>query len=383
MLPSNPNPPNCNMACGKNLQKTLFAPGYPTHAICEGYICRITRRYVILKKKNQMCWTTSAKEIKRQLGLKIWTDDPNKWLAVTITLTLISMLPSNGNPNPPTCTMACGENLQKTLFAPGYPTHAICEGYICRITRRYVILKKTQMCWTTSAKEIKRQLGLKTCIRRQHRHSLLGCFVIARSSREDIDLEEVIGTHEFACTNRALMQPDGSLHTTTELYSDPPAGEHKADWCEHGTERYYPYLYEELQERQSPRHIIMLSRSNQKLKAIYKWGLSLINTAMCPQSSQQQGNVAEASPRERDPIYWYFSVEDGTCIRKNTYFFPVMTQNIHSLCTWLNNSSIIIMLRTWWPWATEMSLQTREVMSCSTGVNTKEEVDTIMILHAV
>ena len=83
------------------------------------------------------------------------------------------------------------------------------------------------------------------------------------------------------------MQPDGSLHTTTELYNDPPAGEH---------------IYEELQERQIPRHIIMLSRSNQKLKAIYKWGLSLITTTMCPQSSQQQWNVAEASPRERDLI---------------------------------------------------------------------------------
>ena len=28
-----------------------------------------------------------------------------------------------------------------------------------------------------------------------------GVFVIARSSREHIDLEEVIGTHEFTCTN--------------------------------------------------------------------------------------------------------------------------------------------------------------------------------------
>ena len=74
---------------------------------------------------------------------------------------------------------------------------------------------------------------------------------------------------------------------------------------------------------------------------------------MCPQSSQQQGNVAEASPRERDPIYWYFSVQDGTCIRTNTYFFPVM--KCHS----------------------------KLGKSCSTGINTQEEVDTIMILHAV
>ena len=69
-----------------------------------------------------------------------------------------------------------------------------------------------------------------------------GVFVIARSSREHIDLEKVIGTHKFTCTNRALTQPDGSVHTTTERYSDPPAGEHKADRCEHDTGRYYPYL---------------------------------------------------------------------------------------------------------------------------------------------
>ena len=52
-----------------------------------------------------------------------------------------------------------------------------------------------------------------------------GVFVITRSSSEDIDLEEVIGTHEFACTNRELMQPDESVHTATERYSDPPVGE--------------------------------------------------------------------------------------------------------------------------------------------------------------
>lgn len=40
--------------------------------------------------------------------------------------------------------------------------------------------------------------------------------VIARSSRDDIDLEDVIGTHEFAYTNRVLMQPDGSVHPTTD-----------------------------------------------------------------------------------------------------------------------------------------------------------------------
>ena len=88
--------------------------------------------------------------------------------------------------------------------------------------------------WTKAGAE---DLPLKTTM-----SLFAGVLVIARSSREEIDLEEVIGTHEFAYTNRTLMIPDGSVHTTTERYSEPPAGEHKADRCEHDTERYYPYL---------------------------------------------------------------------------------------------------------------------------------------------
>ena len=40
--------------------------------------------------------------------------------------------------------------------------------------------------------------------------------VIARSSRESVDLEEVIGMHEFAYTNKVLMAPDGSIHPSTD-----------------------------------------------------------------------------------------------------------------------------------------------------------------------
>ncbi|CAM1154327.1 Uncharacterised protein r2_g4274 [Pycnogonum litorale] len=40
--------------------------------------------------------------------------------------------------------------------------------------------------------------------------------IIARSSRDVVDLEEVIGTHEFSYTNRVLMKPDGSVHPTTD-----------------------------------------------------------------------------------------------------------------------------------------------------------------------
>ena len=37
-----------------------------------------------------------------------------------------------------------------------------------------------------------------------------------RSSRESVNLEEVIGMHEFAYTNKLLMTPDGSFHPTTD-----------------------------------------------------------------------------------------------------------------------------------------------------------------------
>ena len=40
--------------------------------------------------------------------------------------------------------------------------------------------------------------------------------VIARSSRESVDLEEVIGMHEFAYTNKVLVAPDGSIHPSTD-----------------------------------------------------------------------------------------------------------------------------------------------------------------------
>jgi hypothetical protein len=40
--------------------------------------------------------------------------------------------------------------------------------------------------------------------------------VIARSSRDDIDLVEETGTHELAYTNRVLIEPDGSTHPTTD-----------------------------------------------------------------------------------------------------------------------------------------------------------------------
>jgi len=40
--------------------------------------------------------------------------------------------------------------------------------------------------------------------------------VIARSSRVDVHLEEVIVTHEFSYTNRVMMESDRAIHPTTD-----------------------------------------------------------------------------------------------------------------------------------------------------------------------
>ena len=40
--------------------------------------------------------------------------------------------------------------------------------------------------------------------------------VIHGSSRENVDVEEEMGMLEFACTNKVLMAPDGSMHPSTD-----------------------------------------------------------------------------------------------------------------------------------------------------------------------
>ena len=40
--------------------------------------------------------------------------------------------------------------------------------------------------------------------------------IIARSSRKNVDLEDVIGMHEFAYTKKVIMAQDGSIHLSTD-----------------------------------------------------------------------------------------------------------------------------------------------------------------------
>jgi hypothetical protein len=72
------------------------------------------------------------------------------------------------------------------------------------------------LSWSASAKEIKLKVGSDVMTMKATSSLFARMLVIARSARDDIDLEEVIGTHEFAYTNRVLMRPDGSIHPTTD-----------------------------------------------------------------------------------------------------------------------------------------------------------------------
>ena len=76
--------------------------------------------------------------------------------------------------------------------------------------------KVKQKTWTSAAKEIKLNIGSDVLTLKATTSLFARLLVIARSSRDSVNLEEVIGIHEFAYTNKFLMAPDGSIHATTD-----------------------------------------------------------------------------------------------------------------------------------------------------------------------
>ena len=69
------------------------------------------------------------------------------------------------------------------------------------------------LSWNASAKEITLKDSSETVILKATSSLFARMLVIAWSSRADVDLEEVIDTHEFSYTNRVLME---SIHPTTD-----------------------------------------------------------------------------------------------------------------------------------------------------------------------
>ena len=75
-----------------------------------------------------------------------------------------------------------------------------------------------QKTWMSAAgKYIKLNTGAAGVLPLKATTSLFArLLVTARSSRENVDLEEVIRMHEFAYTNKVIMAPDGSIHPSTD-----------------------------------------------------------------------------------------------------------------------------------------------------------------------
>jgi hypothetical protein len=65
-------------------------------------------------------------------------------------------------------------------------------------------------------KEMKLKDGSKVLTMKATSSLRARMLITARFSGDDIDLEEAIGTHKLALTNRALIKPDGSIHPTTD-----------------------------------------------------------------------------------------------------------------------------------------------------------------------
>ena len=65
-------------------------------------------------------------------------------------------------------------------------------------------------------KDIKLNTGIEVLTLKATTSLFARLLVIARSSRESVDLEEVVGMHEYAYTNKVLMAPDGSVYPSTD-----------------------------------------------------------------------------------------------------------------------------------------------------------------------
>ena len=75
------------------------------------------------------------------------------------------------------------------------------------------------LTWNATAEEVKMKTGTEVVTLKATSSLFARMLLIARSSRDDIDLEKVIGTHEFAHINGTLMRADGSLHPTNDKSS--------------------------------------------------------------------------------------------------------------------------------------------------------------------
>ena len=255
------------------------------------------------------------------------------------------------------------------------------------------------MSWTTSAKEINLKAGSQVLTLKATSSLFARMLVIARSSREEIDLEEVIGTHEFAYTNRVLMQPDGSVHPTTDksttihLLGDMPQTDVNTtqDGNTHTTN-----------EEDGVCLVIDGMAVLKELMAIKNFdnckdlGISYVKLIDSKGQGYRQVRVIfdnyhnvsrlKTATRERrrgkSKGNRSYIVEDGTSIRDKATFLSTnntkdsLTLYIAQQLIDQSNADNLVTV-------TCMNVMTNAGSHVATGVSSQEEADTIMVLHAV
>ena len=213
--------------------------------------------------------------------------------------------------------------------------------------------------------------------------------VIAWSSREDIDLETVIGTYEFAYTNRMLLQPDGCTYPTTVI--------HMLENLVNTDGNATPELCKDepsclTVDRMAVLHELMavknfkdcknLAVSYVKLTDLKARGYDQVRVIF-----DNYTKVPSLKEGTRQPCRGeikgtrLYIVGSSTHIRdKRTFLTSNNTKDSHTLylAEQLMGTSISAKLMT----TAHQSVTTNIECLTTTGVRTQEEADTMMILHA-
>jgi len=255
------------------------------------------------------------------------------------------------------------------------------------------------LSWSASAKEIKLNAGSEAVILKATSSLFARMLVIARSSREDIDLEAVIGTHEFAYTNRVLMKPDGSIHPTTDKSTVIHLLENLVQADSDTTQEATTHkpteekgcclivdgmaVLQELMAVKNFNNCSDLGTSYVKIidsKARGYDQVRVIFDNYTKVSSLKEGTRERRRGKSKG-IRSYI-VQDSTCIRdKGTFLASNDTKD--SLTLYLAQKLIDMSTAGNLVTVTCSGVVTNSDCPVSTGVSTHEEADTLMILHAV
>ena len=248
------------------------------------------------------------------------------------------------------------------------------------------------LTWNAGTKEMQLKAGSEVLTLKATSTLFARMLLIARSSRDDINLEEVIGVHEFSQVNGTLMQADGNLHPTTDKStvihlleglvesgsSELPAEEQSAaTLIVDGMA-----VVQELMAVKNFKNAKELGKAYVKLVDAKAQGYDSIRVIF--DNYTKETSVKEITrERRRGKLKEIrsFKVEDSTQIKDKTMF---LASNItkDSLTIYLaqqliDNSTVKVVT------ATRMDVLVNHDTVVTTNVSTQEEADTIMILHAL